>query len=287
MKKVISAIAASVLAVSAFPISSASAIETAPANELSVSTEVLETSITVGDTVIPAGATAVTVSIDNNAGFDSSETKIELGSAYDVIFDTHENPVISKGNVLADSRIQGAVGEEFAMFASASGEITSVNGEMFTFYAYVDSNSNDDFIEIVSGEQDTFSYVEDSGLSPNASGDGYYIVGDVTDDDIINPSDSSAVLYAISKSGRTNLPNAFVSLMPTYYFSNIYVADAAFIWGSYDNFITQEYTADVILAYYAQRSVGQTYYYVSEPGDTNHTDAHLLLGFPVPTGATS
>lgn len=220
-------------------------------------------------------------------GFDSSETKLEIGSAYDVIFDTNGNPIISKGDVLANSLIQGAVGEEFAIFASASGEITSVNGEMFTFYAYVDGNSNDDFIEIVGDEQGTLSGIENGGVSPNASGDGYYIIGDVNDDDVINPSDSSAVLYAINKSGRTNLPNSFVSLMPTYYFPDIYVADAAFIWGTYDDYITQEYTADVILAYYAKRSVGQTYYYVSEPGDTNHTDAHLLLGFPVPTGTTS
>lgn len=290
MKKVISAIAASVLAVSAFPISSASAIETAPANELSVSTEVLETSITVGDTVIPAGATAVTVSIDNNMGFDSSETKLEIGSAYDVIFDTNGNPIISKGDVLANSLIQGAVGEEFAMFASASGEITSVNGEMFTFYAYVDDNSDDDSIEVVSDEQDTFSGIENGGVSPNASDDGYYIIGDVTDDDSINSADASAVLYAINKSGRTKLPNAFVRLMPTYYFPDIYVVDAAFIWGTHDNFITQKYTSNVILAYFAKLSVGQTYTYIpyeGEEDDEDHQDENLLLGLAVPTGATA
>lgn len=68
MKKIISAISASVLAVSALPVVTASAVNHSEENILSVSAETVSEALTVDETVIPAGAVAVTVNIADNSG---------------------------------------------------------------------------------------------------------------------------------------------------------------------------------------------------------------------------
>ena len=265
MKKVISAIAASVLAVSAFPISSASAIETAPANELSVSTEVLETSITVGDTVIPAGATAVTVSIDNNAGFNSSTTKLNIGDA-NVVTDSNGSPVFSSGDVLDNFSIASASKDNLIVVSSASANYTFEDGEMFTFYVS-DNYSGATFVDVVDIAVPLEEIV--SPLSITYS----YHIGDVNDDGIIDSSDASYILQAIYTYAdnfdptHPDAPSDFdpddpilpVSIANediSTYFSHIHFAQVA------DTNKTTEidsYDADNVLAFYSYLSVGHTW----------------------------
>ncbi len=272
MKKVISAIAASVLAVSAFPISSASAIETAPANELSVSTEVLETSITVGDTVIPAGATAITINANNLTDFNATRTKLEING--NVVVGNNDLPVVSKGNLLDNSHIVGFVNEDIAVFSSASADSASGSGELFTFYINSEENVSSDDFEILDCFFDDVSVSLENVNQPMGSSAGFYIAGDMNDDDVISVSDAVCVDQALIKAKMSYLPYNFVNSLPTYYFPYIYVADAAFIYTDFRP-ITKVNTADVILYYDAVTAGGGTF-------DPLDIDPLCRLGMPVP-----
>ena len=253
MKKVISAIAASVLAVSAFPISSASAtnVSNTPANDvLSMSAEVLETSITVDDAVIPAGATAVTVNVSNNTGFDSSATKINVGNA-NVIVDENGNPIFSVGDVLEDTMVVSAKKDNFIVVTSASANETFDNGEMFTFYV----SGGNSRMSIVDIEEELL----DINAQPDRSVYSYFI-GDVHHDGHIDSSDASTVLHAISLYTPTQyhpcltveIANADLST----YFPLIHYAEAA------DPNETGEITssdAQCILNFYALISAGYSW----------------------------
>ena len=276
MKKVISAIAASVLAVSAFPISSASAIETAPANELSVSTEVLETSITVGDTVIPAGATAITINANNLTDFNATRTKLEING--NVVVGNNDLPVVSKGNLLDNSHIVGFVNEDIAVFSSASADSASGSGELFTFYISSEENVSSDDFEILDYFFDDASVSIENVNQPMGSGAGFYIAGDMNDDDVISVSDAVCVDQALAKAPISPLYHPYVESMPAYYFSYIYVADAAFIYTDYRG-ITKINTFDVILYYDAVTAGSGTF-------DPLDIDPLCRLGMPVPVSSS-
>lgn len=85
MKKIISSLAASLMAVSTITSVSVSAENTEKENILSVSTEILSESVIIDNTVIPAGTSAVTVSISGNNGLSSSSAKLVVGDAYNII----------------------------------------------------------------------------------------------------------------------------------------------------------------------------------------------------------
>ena len=257
MKKVISAIAASVLAVSAFPISSASAIETAPANELSVSTEVLETSITVGDTVIPAGATAVTVSIDNNTGFNNNFTKLLIGNAYDVIVSESYTPVISVGDSMENFCTAAFENNNTVAFSAASSELNYSNGEIFTIFLETNHTGSDESIAI--SNEEAGNILRKNVNSTRAFR--YATRGDVNDDGYINSADSSDVLEAISQYVQLNPadPNAdyftvfACSLSLSTFFPDAPCAEI--VDTDKDNFVSTD-DANCILQYYTWLSVG-------------------------------
>ena len=253
MKKVISAIAASVLAVSAFPISSVSAtnVSNTPTNDvLSMSTEVLETSIIVNDAVIPAGATAVTVNVSNNTGFDSSATKINVGNA-NVIVDENGCPVFSTGDVLEDTMVASAKKDNFIVVTSASANETFDNGEMFTFYVSGGSSK----MSIVDIEEE----LVDINAQPDRSIYTYFI-GDVHHDGHIDAADASTVLHAISlytpTQSQPNLTVAIANANLSTYFPLIHYAQAA------DPNKTGAITSSdsqCILNFYALTSVGYSW----------------------------
>ena len=215
MKKFVSTLMASVLAVSAFPIVSASAVETP--NTLSVSTEILGESVTVDETVIPEGSVAVTVSVSNNDGFSSSTTKLDVNAA-DVVTDENGRPVFVSGNLLDSSIVKSVEKDNVVAFVSASAEKTYDDGKMFTFFV----SDNYSGVDIIREEGN-------SHIRPALYA---YRIGDVDDDGYIDAADASDVLGAIStfsggKVDGVNLPISEVDAHLSTYFPRIRYAQAA------------------------------------------------------------
>lgn len=258
MKKLFSTLAASVMAVSALTAVSSSAVNATDDNSLVVSTETLAAAITADNgTVIPAGAVAITVNISDNAGFCSSMTKLNLGSA-DVIVDEEGAPVVDAGEALGESLICGSENNGIVAFATASADESTIDGEMFTFYA-----ANVDSVSIVNSEI-AAPVSSNNNISLLSAYSGIYIVGDVNNDTVITATDASAVLAALKKAGRTSIPFASVKALPTYYFPSIATARAAFIWDAYDTPDANmtpltSTTSTEILDYYAAQQTGGLY----------------------------
>lgn len=270
MKKIISSLVASGMLIATVAPSYASASSITPLNELSVESSVLTEGITVDGNYIPSGSLAVSVNISNNTGFTSFSTKVDLGSAYDVLLDNDNKPVVSVGSVIEDSLYSCSEKDNFLAFVTSSAVEADDNGEIFTFYVNKDENSNDASIALLDIANTTpISIGENASIMSGALG--YYISGDFNDDDIIDGRDASACLSGLNKTGQSELPYSIAQLMPTYYFPNIYTIESAYIWSDKRN-MTITNTAQVILNYYTATSVGNLY---------PHTDG-LLIGYAFP-----
>lgn len=244
MKKFVSTLMASVLAVSAFPIVSASAVETP--NTLSVSTEILGESVTVDETVIPEGSVAVTVSVSNNDGFSSSTTKLDVNAA-DVVTDENGRPVFVSGNVLDSSIVKSVEKDNVVAFVSASAEKTYDDGKMFTFFV----SDNYSGVDIIREEGN-------SHIRPALYA---YRIGDVDDDGYIDAADASDVLGAIStfsggKVDGVNLPISEVDAHLSTYFPRIRYAQAA---NTDKNLYINYRDAENILDCYGYLATGYTF----------------------------
>ncbi|MDE5770197.1 MAG: hypothetical protein K2I06_01015 [Ruminococcus sp.] len=190
MKKFISTLAASLMAVSAFTAVSASALNAEKNNALVITTESLKTAITAENgTVIPAGATSVTVSISGNTGFSGKSVKLDVGSA-DVIVDEAGMPVVDSGDVLGNSLISSAENNGVVMLVSASAEENTSDGDMFTFYI---ADSSADVSVIAVDPQ-----IEAESMAMPFATRYSYRLGDVNGDKYIDSIDASYILSAIS-----------------------------------------------------------------------------------------
>lgn len=273
MKKMISVLSASIMMATSLTTLSVSAVET---NELSVVKTPVTTNIVADDgTVIPAGAVAINVNIENNTGFSHAATVLELGNSYNVILNEDERPVVSIGEVLGDSLYSTNENDNRVAFVNASGDEKLGDGLLFTIYAYEDASSSDNGIIVFDTEE-----VEASSVSTANAANGFYICGDVTDDDRINSSDSSQVLAAINKTGRTELPYNIASALPSYYLPYSSTVKAAYLWGYEDANGNPKsigsHAAEVILDYYSAQSANKTF--VPDPEDANG----LLIGYAFP-----
>lgn len=190
MKKFISTLVASLMAVSAFTAVSASALNVETNNALVITTESLKTAITADNgTVIPAGATSVTVSISGNTGFSAKSVKLDVGSA-NVIVDESGMPVVDSGDVLGNSLISSAENNGVVMLVSASAEENTSDGDMFTFYV---SDSSADVSVIAVDPQ-----IEAESMAMPFSTRYSYQLGDVNGDKYIDSIDATYILSAIS-----------------------------------------------------------------------------------------
>ncbi len=258
MKKLISAFVASVLSVSALSAVSATAVKTTSEDNLSVSTKVLDESIIIDDTIVSAGSVAITVNISDNSGFSSYSTKLELGSAYDIITDENNHPVVESGSVIGDSLVGSSCNDNVVVVSTASADENYENGNMFTIYAVKDMSSTDTDIDIYENET-----VIDSPVYLSANTE-YYRVGDIDNDEMIMATDATAILVAIKKTNSTKLPYDSVQSAPALYFPEIAHIRAAFIWNKSNDKenamkdITKE-TADEILEFYSCAATGQLY----------------------------
>lgn len=204
MKKFISAISASILAVSALPVVTASAVSVEE-NIISVSTETVSETLTVDETVIPAGAIAVTVNIAGNSGFISTTTRLDLG-AYDVISNEKGTPVAVTGNTTYDSLVTGSVNEEIAVFTTVGTKEDDTDGSIFTFYV---NGNNSAISDITVSDFETVGYADISvsamsvySLNNTA---GYYKIGDVNNDGYIDSVDATVTRMAIEENGGNKL----------------------------------------------------------------------------------
>ena len=238
MKKIMSTLIASAMAVSAITLVSASALNEAEKDVLSVSTETLTSSITVDDVSIPAGTVAVTVNISNNSGFSSSSTNIVVGDAYTPITDESGRLVVENGSVIGNSLVCGTTNDELIFVATASARDNIYDGEMFTFYVSNNELSNADTIEIVKSEsEDISTTIRNTAVNRSAAG-GYFKVGDVDNNGYVNASDASFILSAVATNKHVKLPVTDANENLSYYFpnaTNIVCAQAANPICSIDN----------------------------------------------------
>lgn len=264
MKKIFSTLIASIMSVSVLTAVSVSAASATDVDALAVSTETVATATTVDGISIPAGTVAITVSVSNNSGFSTSSVKLDLGSAYDVVLDSEGKPVVSAGTALGESLIGSYNKEDIVVITSASVDENTVNGEMFTFYAYTDETSSDTAINILDSEMDETASADASGISTCSDTEGTYICGDINGDGVITAVDAANVLSALSLINRDSLPYFLASMDPQYYFPGIDSIKAAYIW-TYDFSdisavppVTNA-TAQEILDYYSLKQAGETY----------------------------
>ncbi len=264
MKKVISTFAASIMAVSALTAVSVSAASATDVDALAVSTETVATATTVDGTSIPAGTVAITVSISNNSGFSTSSVKLDLGSAYDVVLDSEGKPVVSAGTALGESLIGSYNKEDIVVITSASVDENTVNGEMFTFYAYTDETSSDKSVNILDSQMDETA----SGISTCSTTDTRCICGDINGDGVITAVDAANILSALDLVNRDRLHYDIACEDPQYYFPGILSVRAAYIWNFGSDFnesseveivpVTSN-TSQEILDYYACQQADELY----------------------------
>lgn len=251
MKKVISTLAAAMMAATTFSAFSVLAVESVEVDELSISTETLAESITVDDVVIPAGSTAVTVNISNNSGFEVSTTQIELGDAYEVITDSDDMVSITRGAVMGESIICALESDNVITVASASAYNNETDGAMFTFYVNKNAASDDTDISFVE--------VEEVSVAVPASINSYYVIGDVDNDGAIDADDSSIVLHAISKNNGEKISVEIANKnLERFFYSPPVCKHAELADTDKSNFIAKA-DADDILLHYTCAMSGQNY----------------------------
>lgn len=252
MKKFVSTLMASVLAVSAFPIVSASAVETP--NTLSVSTEILGESVTVDETVIPEGSVAVTVSVSNNRGFDASMTKLKLGKAYDVITNEKGIPVCDLGEAATNSLIAGSENNNVVAFSMACSDTNTSDGNLFTFYASADDSESLD-ITVIDSE---YSSRSSRGKATKSILSGYYKIGDVDNDSYVSAADASDVLHAIGLNGKKLSVSVANQNLPYYFPSDKNIVCAESGDPDLSGTLTEADANDILLCY-SCLSTGQDY----------------------------
>ncbi|MBQ3138261.1 MAG: hypothetical protein IJB68_01960 [Ruminococcus sp.] len=280
MKKIISALTATTMVATTLVSTSASALSIPLSNQYSLTTSTVEDNIVVEGITIPAGSLSVTINISNNTGFSASTLEIAIGDAYEAIVDERGMLVIENGSVLNDTHVSGAVGEEYVFVATASAEDNTADGDVLTFFVS-DNGGTDETLSVISTDLCDIESVTTSAIRPMGSSQGFYKIGDVNDDDRINSIDASFTLSALSLAGRERLPHSEASILPTYYFPQIYDINAAYIWEGKPD-ITRANTAEIMLDYYSCSSTGQPYIY--EEGtiqDTsyNYSNSNLLIGY--------
>ncbi|MDE6783996.1 MAG: hypothetical protein K2J26_01265 [Ruminococcus sp.] len=249
MKKIISTLAATMMAATSFSAFSAFASEE---NVISLSSASLNSAITTDDgTVIPVGATAITVTISNNTGFYNKSVKFDAGSA-DIIVDEAGVPVVDCGSVLKESVIGASENNGVMMIATASAEISSGDGDIFTFYV----NSNSDDVSVT----DVDSVCPAKNATYAVAGRPYYIIGDIDNDGYINSSDASFILSAVSRYKEKYhddvLPVPLANSDLTYYFPSHTPAKAEVADCNENGYITR-YDAECAMNYYSAMATGK------------------------------
>lgn len=179
VKKIIAALSAATM-VSACAGVVASAAEAVNAVNVSYST-VAETFTAADGTVIPAGATAVTLSIENNTGFSASD--ITLNATADLLA-VDGMVAATNGSAYGDAIVSAAQNGSKVVITSASLDDSKDDGTLVTFYTTSDAEVTVEDATFKSAKQ-----MEDASAIAVCSSDDYYRIGDLNNDDNIDSTD--------------------------------------------------------------------------------------------------
>ena len=186
VKKIIAALSAATM-VSACAGVVASAAEAVNAVNVSYST-VAETFTAADGTVVPAGATAVTLSIENNTGFSASD--ITLSATADLL-GTDGLVTATNGSAYGDATVSAAQNGSKVVITSASLDDSKSDGTLVTFYTTSDAEVTVEDAAFKSAKQ-----IEDESAIAVYSDDDYYRIGDLDNDDNIDSTDMFYQLQA-------------------------------------------------------------------------------------------
>ena len=179
VKKIIAALSAATM-VSACAGVVASAAEAVNAVNVSYST-VAETFTAADGTVIPAGATAVTLSIENNTGFSASD--ITLNATADLLA-VDGMVAATNGSAYGNATVSAAQNGSKVVITSASLDDSKNDGTLVTFYTTSDAEVTVEDATFKSAKQ-----MEDASAIAVCSSDDYYSIGDLNNDDNIDSTD--------------------------------------------------------------------------------------------------
>ena len=178
-KKIIAALAAATMVASCAGVV-ASAAEAVNAVNVSYST-VAEIFTAADGTVIPAGATAVTLSIENNTGFSASD--ITLSATADLL-GTDGLVTATNGSAYGNATVSAAQNGSKVVITSASLDDSKNDGTLVTFYTTSDAEVTVEDAAFKSAKQ-----MEDASAIAVCSSDDYYRIGDLNNDDNIDSTD--------------------------------------------------------------------------------------------------
>ena len=185
-KKIIAALAAATMVASCAGVV-ASADEAVNAVNVSYST-VAETFTAADGTVVPAGATAVTLSIENNTGFSASD--ITLNATADLLA-VDGMVAATNGSAYDDAIVSAAQNGSKVVITSASLDDSKNDGTLVTFYTTSDAE--------VTVEDATFKSAKQLEASSEIAAYkivDVYRVGDLNNDDYIDSTDLYMQLQA-------------------------------------------------------------------------------------------
>ena len=178
-KKIIAALAAATMVASCAGVV-ASADEAVNAVNVSYST-VAEAFTAADGTVVPAGATAVTLSIENNTGFSASD--ITLSATADLL-GTDGLVTATNGSAYGNATVSAAQNGSKVVITSASLDDSKNDGTLVTFYTTRDAEVTVEDAAFKSAKQ-----MEDASAIAVCSSDDYYRIGDLNNDDNIDSTD--------------------------------------------------------------------------------------------------
>ncbi len=156
---------------------------------------------------IPAGTTAVTMSIDGNSGFNSDTLAVEIDNGYSVMTDSDGKPIIQTGEVLEGFMTSSAVTNNKVCVAAASAAETFENGELFTVYLTPSAAE----MSIYRTTESAATIVTAAQNNARSAG---IKVGDVDYNGSISSMDAASLMVAC---GRNQIGDSNTNIMPILY----------------------------------------------------------------------
>ena len=253
-KKIIAALAAATMVASCAGVV-ASADEAVNAVNVSYST-VAETFTAADGTVVPAGATAVTLSIENNTGFSASD--ITLNATADLLA-VDGMVAATNGSAYGDAIVSAAQNGSKVVITSASLDDSKNDGTLVTFYTTSDAE--------VTVEDASFESVKNNEISSQQYD--FYVIGDLNSDEQVNSKDAAIMLSAY------NIAEADGSLLTT--------ANGKALMVSIAKMNPAKYKLDS--AKKVEAADGNKDGRIMNCDDVNYSDVKQLLNYAAATGA--
>lgn len=243
-----------------------------------VSYETLAAPVVANDgTEIPAGSTAVSVFISNNAGFQGDSLTFNVGNAV-ALTNADGVPVVDNGEVLGkDAVVSSAQNSSTFVVAYVATEEKDADGELFTFYLSdpADVTVSETAETAVTNHRDSFSTL---GTKK------FWIIGDVNGNFDVSVDDAVYVMNAVTKSGGRMAAVEDLDEDLSTYFPDLAIPSAICADGNQDGWLmdgtVQGKYSDVqqILNYYSQTASGLEYVRDVDVDDADANKVHWYIG---------